>query len=61
MKRHDLIRHLEALGCRLLREGGRHTIDVNPVAGVTSAVPRHGELYEFLAWKICHDLQIPPA
>jgi hypothetical protein len=26
MKRKDLIRHLEAHGCELLREGGNHTI-----------------------------------
>jgi len=26
MKRKDLIRHLEAHGCELLREGGSHTI-----------------------------------
>lgn len=30
MKRRELIRHLEENGCRQLREGGRHTIYVNP-------------------------------
>lgn len=60
MKRRDLIGHLEAHGCRLLREGGRHSIDVNPATNATSAVPRHTEIYEFLARKICRDLQIPP-
>ncbi len=60
MKRHDLVRHLEAHGCFLLREGGRHSVFVNPAAGAISAVPRHGEINEFLARKICRDLQIPP-
>lgn len=32
MKRKDLIRHLEAQGCELLREGGNHTIFVNRAA-----------------------------
>jgi predicted RNA binding protein YcfA (HicA-like mRNA interferase family) len=60
MKRLDLIRHREEHGCRLLREGGRHSIYVNPAVNATSAVPRHNEIYEFLARKICRDLQVPP-
>jgi hypothetical protein len=36
MKRHDLVRHLEAHGCSLLREGRRHSVFVNPVASATS-------------------------
>jgi predicted RNA binding protein YcfA (HicA-like mRNA interferase family) len=60
MKRRDLISHLEAHGCRLLREGGRHSNYVNPATNATSAVPRHNEIYEYLARKICRDLQIPP-
>jgi mRNA interferase HicA len=59
MKRRDLIHHLEAHGCRLLREGGWHSIFVNPATNATSAVPRHNEIYEFLARKICRDLQVP--
>lgn len=49
MKRRDLISHLEAHGCRLLREGGRHSIYVNPATNATSALPRHTEIYEYLA------------
>lgn len=30
MKRRDLIRHLEHHGCEFLREGGNHTVYVNP-------------------------------
>lgn len=58
MKRVDLIRHLEAQGCRLLREGANHSVYVNPVARKASTVPRHREIDEFLARKICRDLQI---
>ncbi|MGH8064013.1 MAG: type II toxin-antitoxin system HicA family toxin [Candidatus Entotheonellia bacterium] len=59
MRRLDLIRHLEAHGCQRLREGRKHTIYVNRAAQKTSAVPRHREVNEFLARKICRDLQIP--
>lgn len=59
MKRGELIRHLESHACILLREGGRHSVYANPAANVTSAVPRHSEVNEFLARKICRDLQVP--
>jgi predicted RNA binding protein YcfA (HicA-like mRNA interferase family) len=59
MKRQDLVRHLEAHGCRLLREGGKHSVYVNPANNRTSAVPRHREINEFLARKICRDLGVP--
>ena len=59
MKRQDLVRHLEAHGCYLLREGGNHSIYVNPAGNQSSAVPRHREINNFLARKICRDLGIP--
>ena len=59
MKRVDLVRHLTAMGCELLREGARHSVYVNRNARKTSTVPRHRETDEFLARKICRDLQIP--
>ena len=52
MKRLDLIRHLEAHGCVLLREGGEHTVYVNRAKAKTSTVPRHREINDFLAPKI---------
>ena len=58
MKRRELIRHLEKHGCQLDREGGKHTQYRNPAKGKTSAVPRHSEINEFLARKICRDLGI---
>jgi mRNA interferase HicA len=59
VKRRDLIRHLEAHGCQLLREGGQHSVYVNRAKQKTSTVPRHREVDEFLARKICRDLEIP--
>ncbi len=59
MKRIDLIRH-EANGCELLREGSNHSVYVNRVAHKTSTVPRHREVNDFLARKICRDLDVPP-
>lgn len=58
MKRLDLIRHLEAQGCYLLREGGRHSVYVNPLVGKSTTVPRHREVNDYLARKICRDLDI---
>jgi len=59
MKRRDLIRHLEANGCRLLREGGSHSIWENPKSRKRTAVPRHNEVIEYTAIKICKQLDIP--
>jgi predicted RNA binding protein YcfA (HicA-like mRNA interferase family) len=59
VKRRDLIAHLTAHGCYLQREGGRHSIYVNPVIRVAVGVPRHREVNEILARKICRDLGIP--
>jgi len=59
MKRRDLIRHLESYGGEFLREGGNHTVYVNRVAQRSSVVPRHREINDFLARKICRDLQVP--
>ncbi|MCC5634602.1 type II toxin-antitoxin system HicA family toxin [Nostoc sp. CHAB 5844] len=60
MKRRELIRHLEDNGCLFLREGGRHTIYYNPENNRTSAVPRHTEILDILAIKICKDLDVAP-
>ena len=59
MKRIDLIRHLEQHQCEFLREGNNHTIYVNRKLRRSSAVPRHREVNDFLARKICDDLQVP--
>ena len=54
----DLIRHLERHGCEFLREGSNHTIYVNRAARKVSAVPRHREIIEFTARRICKDLEV---
>jgi mRNA interferase HicA len=59
VKRIDLIRHLEQQGCALFREGGNHSVFINPATRKTSTVPRHRDINDFLARKICKDLQIP--
>lgn len=59
MKRGGLLHHLEKHGCEFLREGGNHTIYVNRRAQKSSAIPRHREIIDFLARKICKDLDIP--
>jgi mRNA interferase HicA len=59
MKRKDLLRHLEKNRCVLLREGGRHTVYLNPREKKASTIPRHNEINDFLAKKICKDLGVP--
>lgn len=59
MKRLDLLRHLEAHGCRFLREGGSHTVYINPSTRKATTIPRHREVNEILARKICKDLDVP--
>jgi YcfA-like protein. len=61
MKRLILTRHLERHGCTLLREGKRHSVYVNRIAGKTSTIPRHRDINEYLARKICKDLEVPEA
>ena len=60
MKRNQLVRHLRAHGCELLREGGRHSWWHNTILGNRSAIPRHTEVSDVLAKKICKDLGVPP-
>ena len=59
MKRRDLLRHLEQHGCEFLREGGSHTVFVNKTEKKVSTVPRHSEINQDLARKICKDLGVP--
>ncbi len=59
MKRLDLVRHLQNHGCVLLREGGSHSVFINRTTRKSATVPRHREINEFLARKICKDIEIP--
>ncbi len=49
MKRRDLIQKLEALGCELIRHGGKHDWYQNPRTRMAQPVPRHAEINEHLA------------
>jgi predicted RNA binding protein YcfA (HicA-like mRNA interferase family) len=55
----DLPRRPEAYGCALLREGGSHSVYVNRRTRHVSTIPRHREINDFLARKICRDLEVP--
>jgi len=59
MKRRALIQHLLQQKCVLIREGGNHSWWGNPAKNRRTAVPRHSEIDDFLARKICRDLDIP--
>jgi mRNA interferase HicA len=58
MKWRQLVRHILDEGCLLLREGSRHSVYHNPTNGKVSTVPRHIEVNDYLARKICRDLGI---
>jgi mRNA interferase HicA len=57
VKRKTLIRHIAKHGAFLLREGGRHSIYQK--GSFKTLVPRHTEIVDELARKICKDLEIP--
>ena len=58
MKRIDLIRKLEDVGCVLIRHGGKHDWYQNPKTGDCQPVPRHREIKEFLAKQILGKLKV---
>jgi mRNA interferase HicA len=49
MKRRALLGHLTQHGCLSHREGGSHSIWINPQTGRKEAIPRHNEIKKFLA------------
>ena len=59
MKLSSFLRHLRRNGCVLLRQGRSHTLWTNPATGETEAIPRHIEIKDVLARKICRTLSIP--
>jgi predicted RNA binding protein YcfA (HicA-like mRNA interferase family) len=58
MKRIQFIKHLQSHGCRLKREGGEHSIFINPLTGKKTTVPRHSELGNLLCDEICKQLGV---
>ncbi len=59
MKRRDLLRHLRDQGCRFVREGGDHLISEIPANGRRTSIPRHREIPDFTARRVCRQLAIP--
>jgi len=57
MKRRELIRTLEEMGCVLVRHGGKHDWYLNPQTKQTQPVPRHNEINENLARSILRKLK----
>lgn len=58
MKRKNFIKHLISKGCIFVRDGAKHSVFFNPLIKRSSTVPRHNEVDNFLARKICRDLGI---
>ena len=56
MKRIDLVRRIEEMGCVLIRHGGNHDWYRNPATGMSQPVPRHREINERLAQHIIRTL-----
>lgn len=61
MKRRELLRHLRRFGCTLKRERASHSLWQNPPTGQVEAIPRHTEIPNLLARKICRGLSVPEA
>ena len=59
MKGTALLKHLRRYGCYLKREGASHSLWANPRTGHVEAVPRHTEIPNRLARKICRALSVP--
>jgi len=58
VKRAALLRHLRRFGCYLKREGRAHSLWTNPATGSVEAIPRHTEIADKLARKICRGLGV---
>ena len=56
MKRRDLIRRIEELGCHLVRHGGSHDWYTNPTTKKSQPVFRHNEIHDGLAKSILRKL-----
>ena len=57
MKRRYLIKHIEKMGCILIRHGGKHDWYQNPETKTSQPVPRHNEIKEYLANHIIRMLE----
>jgi mRNA interferase HicA len=60
MKRKELLKYLSLNGCEQEREGAKHSWWINHELNRRSSIPRHSEIKDLLAKKICKDLGVPP-
>lgn len=58
MKTNNFIKYLSDQNCKLIREGGNHSIFQNQLSKKISSIPRHKEVKNNLVRKICKDLDI---
>jgi predicted RNA binding protein YcfA (HicA-like mRNA interferase family) len=56
MKRADLVRRLEKMGCIFIRHGSKHDWYQNPSTKMAQPIPRHREIHEYLAKSIIKKL-----
>ena len=59
MKRSSLLAHLRLYRCVLEREGAAPSLWPDPATRGVEAVPRHPEIQDALARKICRGLGVP--
>ncbi|MGB8889077.1 MAG: type II toxin-antitoxin system HicA family toxin [Candidatus Korobacteraceae bacterium] len=59
MKLADLERYLRSQSCVPYREGGSHSVWINPQSRKIASVPRHREIKQGTVRAICKQLDIP--
>jgi hypothetical protein len=59
VKRSSLFAALTPPRLKLEREGAAHSLWSNPATGAVEAIPRHTEIPNILARKICRTLSVP--
>lgn len=57
MKRAELIKRINSIGCILIRRGAHHDLYKNPRNGKMQPIPRHSEIDENLAKHIIKNLE----
>jgi predicted RNA binding protein YcfA (HicA-like mRNA interferase family) len=59
LKRKDLVREIEKMGCVFIRLGAKHDWYQNSLTKIAQPVPRHNEINENLANHILKKLKSP--
>jgi mRNA interferase HicA len=54
------MKHLTNYHCTVIRDDGPHTVVRNPNNGAQASIPRHREIKNPTARRICKQLDIPP-